>query len=155
MGLAEHGAVRSEWTQALPSRGMWLGSGRSWVVTACSGHCTFKKVLGVGDTQDGQSRAPGWGRECSCRRYPRGMTLRCSRKWGILGGRRRTWWAWSSVGAQSCHWANPEGEMRRGQQPRWDEHNQAGKGLEYLTVLPVSLGFTPRAWGPREECQAD
>ena len=55
-------------------------------MTAGSGHCTFKKVLGVGDTQDGQSRAPGWGRKYFYRRHPRGMTLRCSRKWGISGG---------------------------------------------------------------------
>ena len=45
--------------------------------------------------------------------------------------------------------------MRRGQEPGWDEQNQAGKDLGYLTVLPVSLGFTPRAWEPRAECQVD
>lgn len=86
---------------------------------------------------------------------PQRDDLEVLQKVGDSRGRRRTWWAWSSVGAQSCHWANPEGEMRRGKEPGQDEQNQAGKGLEYLTVLPVSLGFTPRAWEPRVECQAD
>ena len=104
----------------------------------------------------------GWAVTCSwlgqgvfLQEVPQRDDLEVLQKVGDSRGRRRTWWAWSSVGAQSCHWANPEGEMRRGKEPGQDEQNQAGKGLEYLTVLPVSLGFTPRAWEPRVECQTD
>lgn len=33
--------------------------------------------------------------------------------------------------------------------------DQAGEDLEYFTAALVSLGFTPRAWGPAAEFGAD
>ena len=113
--LAEHGAARGEQAQALPSRHVWPGWGRSWAVTARSGRSASRKVLGVGDS--GWAATWSWlGQEVFLQEVPQGGDLEVLQKGGraFRGWAPGTWRVWSSVGAQSCCWIRPWGREEEG-----------------------------------------